>query len=47
LFGAGEILSGAVSEVITEENLARLYGYPIRRLMGPDGEVWSPAFTAD
>ena len=46
LFGAGETLSGTVSEVITEDNLARLYGYPIRRLTGPDGEVWTPAYTA-
>ncbi len=46
LFGTGETLSGAISEIITEKNLTRLYGHPIRRLMGPDGEVWTPAFTA-
>ncbi len=46
LFGTGETLSGRITEVITEENLARLYGHPIRRLAGPDGEVWAPAFDA-
>ena len=46
LFGSGESLSGRITEVITEENLARLYGHPIRRLVGPDGAVWSPAFDA-
>jgi len=46
LFGTGETLCGAISEIITEENLTRLYGHPIRRLIGPDGEVWTPAFTA-
>jgi iron complex transport system ATP-binding protein len=45
LFGEGEALTGATIEVINEENLARLYGHPIRRLAGPDGDVWTPAFT--
>jgi len=45
VFGTGETLSGPIAEVVTEENLARLYGHPIRRLAGPDGEVWSPAST--
>lgn len=46
LFGTGETLSGTISEIITEENLARLYGHPVRRLRGPDGDVWTPAFTS-
>lgn len=44
LFGKGETVAGAISDVINEENLERLYGYPIRRLPGPDGDVWTPAF---
>lgn len=47
LFGEGETLGGVTAEIVTEENLERLYGHPIRRLTGPDGEVWTPAFTAD
>ena len=47
LFGENELLAGAVAEIINEVNLARLYGHPIRRLTGPDGDVWTPAFTAD
>lgn len=47
LFGRGEALAGAVTDVVNEENLARLYGHPIRRLTGPDGDVWSPAFSGD
>jgi iron complex transport system ATP-binding protein len=44
LFGEGETLAGAVTDVINEENLASLYGHPIRCLAGPDGNVWTPAF---
>jgi len=47
LFGKGETLAGAVADVVTEENLARLYGHPIRRLAGPDGDVWTPVFSAN
>ncbi|PKO83553.1 MAG: ABC transporter ATP-binding protein [Betaproteobacteria bacterium HGW-Betaproteobacteria-11] len=32
LFGAGEWLSGASREIITSDNLSRLYGYPLREL---------------
>jgi len=46
LFGEGETLAGAVTDLITEENLARLYGHPIRRLSSPDGDVWTPAYGA-
>ena len=45
LFGEGETLAGTVTEIINEENLARLYGHPIRCLSGPDGDVWAPAFS--
>jgi len=45
LFGEGETLAGAVTDVVTEENLARLYGHPIRRITGPDGDVWTPVFS--
>ena len=47
LFGTGETLSGAVAEIITEENLARLYGHPIRRLASSNGEVWTPILGRD
>ena len=45
LFGDGKTLAGTVTEIVNEENLARLYGHPIRRLSGPDGDVWTPAFS--
>lgn len=44
LFGEGQALAGPVTEVVNEANLARLYGYPIRCLTGPDGPVWTPAY---
>jgi iron complex transport system ATP-binding protein len=47
LFGENEVLAGAIAKIINEENLARLYGHPIRRVAGPDGEVWTPAFAPD
>jgi iron complex transport system ATP-binding protein len=47
LFGEGETLAGSVTDIVNEENLARLYGHPIRRLSGPDGEVWTPAFSGN
>jgi iron complex transport system ATP-binding protein len=45
LFGEGATLAGTITDIINEENLARLYGHPIRRLGGPDGDVWTPAFS--
>jgi iron complex transport system ATP-binding protein len=45
LFGEGETLAGTITDVVTEENLARLYGHPIRCLTGPDGDVWTPMFS--
>ena len=47
LFREGETLAGTVNDVITEENLMRLYGHPIRRLTGPEGDVWTPAFSGN
>ena len=47
LFGENELLAGAVADIVNEENLARLYGHPVRRLTGRDGDVWTPALTAD
>ena len=47
LFGEGEVLAGTVADAVTEENLAKLYGHPVRRLTGPDGDVWTPAFSGD
>jgi iron complex transport system ATP-binding protein len=43
LFGNGETLIGTTADILTEENLTRLFGHPVRRLTGPDGDVWSPA----
>ena len=45
LFGDGETLAGDAAAIVNAENLARLYGHPIRRLTEPDGEVWIPAFS--
>ncbi len=39
LFGKGEWLAGASAEVITEANLTRLYGHPLRELRS-DGQRW-------
>ena len=47
LFGKGETMAGPVHDIVTEENLARLYGYPILRLNGPGGDVWVPSHTGN
>jgi len=44
LFADGATLSGAAAAVVTEENLSRLYGHPVRRWDGADGPVWSPQY---
>jgi len=44
LFGDGETLTGTVTDIVNEDNLARLYGHPLRRIPGPDGDVWAPAY---
>jgi iron complex transport system ATP-binding protein len=42
LFGADTHLHGPITEVLTEENLQRLYGYPIARFSTGQGEIFSP-----
>lgn len=42
LFGEGNSLAGPVREVLTAENLERLYGHPIDRLDTPQGAVYLP-----
>lgn len=39
LFGQGEWLAGPAHEIITAENLSRLYGYPLREI-GNDNDRW-------
>jgi iron complex transport system ATP-binding protein len=45
LFAEGKTLAGRTEKIVNEENLLRLYGHPVHRLMGPEGEVWTPAYT--
>jgi iron complex transport system ATP-binding protein len=45
MFADGECSIGPVAEVVTEENLSRLYGHPVRRLADADGPVWSPRYA--
>ncbi|MGB0713717.1 MAG: ABC transporter ATP-binding protein [Gammaproteobacteria bacterium] len=42
LFGDGCWLEGNSADVITEDNLARLYGHPMQRLEGPRGSAFLP-----
>jgi iron complex transport system ATP-binding protein len=42
LYGGGETLQGTAAEVLTQPNLERLYGHPLRALQGPRGTVWLP-----
>ena len=42
LFGDGEVLQGAVREVLTLENLSRLYGHPVRSVETPEGVLYYP-----
>lgn len=46
VYGDGMTLAGACAEVLTEDNLQRLYGHRLHRLRGPDGELWVPAMPA-
>ncbi|MCC6207940.1 MAG: ABC transporter ATP-binding protein [Gammaproteobacteria bacterium] len=39
------LLHGPTREVLTEENLFKAYGYPIRRLATEQGEIFSPAWN--
>lgn len=43
VFGDGEVLAGRTMELLTEDTLTRLYGHPLHRVSGPDGELWVPA----
>jgi iron complex transport system ATP-binding protein len=45
MFADGEPLSGTMTAVVTEENLSRLYGHPVRCLADTDGPVWSPRYA--
>ena len=42
LFGNGGVLQGAVHEVLTLENLSRLYGHPVRSVETPEGTLFYP-----
>jgi iron complex transport system ATP-binding protein len=42
LFGQGETLQGMAAEVLTRQNLERLYQHPLHALQGPYGTVWLP-----
>jgi len=42
LFGAGETAQGAADEVLTRDNLERLYQHPLQAIDGPYGPVWLP-----
>lgn len=44
LFGGGALLHGAAASVLTEENLARLYGHPVLRFETEKGAIFSPAW---
>ena len=40
LFEGGEVMVGEARTLLTEENLSRLYGHPIRRIADEEGEAW-------
>lgn len=42
LFGEGEVLQGPTAKVANEENLIRLYDYPLMQLHSPHGPVFLP-----
>jgi iron complex transport system ATP-binding protein len=42
LFGDGEVLQGATREVLTLENLTRLYGHPVRSVETAEGILFYP-----
>ncbi len=45
LFGYGEVLQGPVQEVLTLDNLSRLYGHPVRSVETPEGCLFYPGKT--
>ena len=42
LFGQGETLHGPTPDMLTVENLSRLYGHPVRRIETADGYLFYP-----
>lgn len=42
VFGTEDCIHGETRDVLTEENLMRLYGHPIARLHTAQGDVYSP-----
>lgn len=42
LFGEGDFVAGTCSEVINQENLSRLYNYPMLGLQAAQGEIFIP-----
>jgi iron complex transport system ATP-binding protein len=40
LYGDGRWAAGSATEMLTEENLSRLYGYPVKAVAGPHGPVF-------
>lgn len=42
LFGDGNWLAGPVADIVTAENLSRLYGHPLRRIAGTPYPVFIP-----
>ncbi len=42
LFGDGETAQGSVTDLLTPEQLGRLYRHPLARVEGPDGPVLVP-----
>lgn len=45
LFADGEIQLGPISDILTSENLTRLYDYPVKGMTCADGIVWLPALS--
>ena len=46
LFGAGETLQGPAHEILTVENLSRLYGHPVCRVETAEGSLFYPGKPA-
>jgi iron complex transport system ATP-binding protein len=44
LFGSDELAYGTTTEVLSQENLTRLYGHPIARLHSGQGDIYSPVW---
>lgn len=42
LFGHGEVVSGTIDDVLTEQNLERLYLHPIQKVVGEWGQTYLP-----